>query len=270
MPWVKAWGWRLWPQRFARPHLAATPSAEIEEAVVPLFLDRTTECIDVGANRGRYTVLMSLFSRHVHAFEPNPDCLAQLQRLGVPNASIYPCALSSSAGVSEYFVPVREGQRFSIWGTLERSAIATHSEVDTLRVSMATLDALGDRPISFVKIDVEGHEMEVLQGGRKLISAQQPIFMVEAEERHCPNAIQTVHAFFQDHNYQGFFIRDRDVMPLAAFDDQYQNPAELQRPVPRYQMRYVNNFIFLPPTVNPTSLREQMQAKLTETSCGHL
>ena len=263
---LKAMGWRLFPQYFTQKHLATTPGAEIEEVIVPVFLNQSSECIDVGANRGRYTILMSRLARQVHAFDPNPSCVEILQQLGLPNVSIYPHALYSCDGLTDYFVPVQNGQQFSIWGSLESSVAASHAEVKSLQVSRTTLDSMCDRPIRFIKIDVEGHELEVLQGGRQLMTNQQPICMIEAEERHSPQAIQNVNSFFQAYGYQGFFILDRCVLPLKQFDQTYQNPTELQRAVPRVEMRYVNNFIFIPETANVKVLCQQMQDKLNALS----
>lgn len=261
---LKLFGWILCPYHLAKRQLSGEKGAEVEEAIVSIFLSKTMECVDVGANCGRYTVLMSLFSRHVHAFDPNPECIASLRNLCLPNASIYPCALSSTEGFSEYFVPVREGLRFSIWGTLERPVSEMHQEVDTLKVSKSTLDSLCNRTISFVKIDVEGHEMDVLQGGRRLIAEQKPIFMVEAEDRHRQDAVRQVKDFFDKYDYQGFFILDRKVFPITSFDYKYQNPKALQFPIPRVQMRYVNNFVFIPSSSKTKSMLEKMSAALGE------
>lgn len=262
---LKTLGWTLCPHRFAQRYLAEDKGAEIEETIVPVFLSKTAECVDVGANCGRYTVLMSLFSRHVHAFDPNPECVNSLQNLALPNASIYPCALSSIQGISEYFVAVQEGARMSVWGTLERSILEKHPEVETFEVFKSTLDSLCNRVISFIKIDVEGHEIDVLEGGRKLISEQRPIFMVEAEDRHRKGAVQQVKDFFDQYSYQCFFILDRKIFPFSFFDSEYQNPAILQSPVPRSQMRYVNNFIFIPSSLDTESMLEKMRTRLNST-----
>jgi FkbM family methyltransferase len=259
---LKSVGWRLFPQHLAQHHLGDEKWAEIEEIVVPIFVNQSTEAVDVGANRGRYSILLSLGAKHVHAFDPNPECISNLRSLHLPNASIYPYALSSMEGVSKYFVPFREGEQFSPWGTLEHSALDTHQKVDTLEVAKSTLDALCDRPIRFVKVDVEGHEMDVLEGGRQLIANQQPIFMVEAEDRHREDAVQQLTDFFAEFSYKGFFILDKAVFPMASFKAEFQNPAELNRSVPRIQMRYVNNFIFIPASLDPESMVQKMRQRL--------
>lgn len=262
---LKRLSWILFPHRFAKRYLSYEDTwAEMEEAIVPIFLSKTTECVDVGANYGRYTVLMSLFSRHVHAFEPSSECVASLQNMCLPNASIYHCALSSAEGFSEYFVPVLEGSRITGLGTLDRSVLSAYRNVDALRVPTSTLDSLCAKSISFVKIDVEGHEMDVLNGGRKLISEQKPVFMVEAEERHCAGTVQRTKEFFYEFDYQGFYILEEKVFPFVSFDYELQNCKELARSTTRRQMRYVNNFIFVPPSLNVESVIEKMSARLND------
>jgi FkbM family methyltransferase len=262
---LKRLGWTLFPHFFAKRYLSYEGTwAEIEEAIVPIFLSKTTECVDVGANNGSYTVLMSLFSRHVHAFEPNLKCVANLQNMCLRNASIYHCALSSAEGFSEYFVPVVEGSSISGLGTLDRSVLSAYRNVDAFTVPTSTLDSLCAKPISFVKIDVEGHEMDVLNGGRKLISEQKPVFMVEAEERHCAGTVQRTKEFFYEFDYQGLYILEEKVFPFVSFDYELQNCKELARPTTRKQMRYVNNFIFVPPSLNVESVIEKMSARLSD------
>ncbi|MEM9213367.1 MAG: FkbM family methyltransferase [Cyanobacteria bacterium P01_F01_bin.150] len=261
---VKTLGWSLFPRHLAKKYFYKDKWAEPEQAIVPIFLNKDTECIDVGANRGRYTALMSMFSRYVHAFEPSPGCLANLRDLCLPNASIYPYALSQSAGVAEYFFPIEDDLHVNTLGTLDRSVIASYPKIDNYSVETSTLDVLFDKPISFVKIDVEGHEMEVLAGGKKLISEQKPVFLVEAEERHRANALQTIQDFFSDFGYQGFYAWDGAILPLSSFSDDLQNPQEIDRPVSRKEMRYVNNFFFLPDTQDRKFLVEKMAVQFND------
>ena len=259
---LKVIAWKLFPKHLAKRYLSHTVGEEIEESIISLFLDKQTECVDVGANRGRYTVLMSLFSKHIHAFEPNPECLTILRELSLPKTSVYPHALSNTEGFAQYFLPIRDGKRFSIWGTLEAAVSKNHDEIDTFEVATHTLNELRDHKISFVKIDVEGHELNVLEGGCELIKQQQPIFMVEAEERHRQKAIQSIQDFFRQFDYQGFFILDKQIQPIEEFDLALQDIQELQRSVPRKEMHYINNFIFVPPSADLQTLVQQLNHKL--------
>ena len=75
--------------------------------------------------------------------------------------------------------------------------------------------------MSFIKIDVEGHEEAVLRGMQGLMRCWRPTVLVEVEERHNPGAVGRVAAFMATHGYQGFFLlagswRDRSLRGVAA------------------------------------------------------
>ena len=80
--------------------------------------------------------------------------------------------------------------------------------VISTNVSVARLDALVRQDVAFVKVDVEGHELNVLNGAVALLDRCQPVFLVEAEDRHRAEATRSVFKFFQRKSYRGFFLKD--------------------------------------------------------------
>ena len=61
-------------------------------------------------------------------------------------------------------------------------ATMIESEQKPVQIAMVTLDSMLSwitKPVSFVKIDVEGHEVEVLKGGKELIRMYRPIIAIE-------------------------------------------------------------------------------------------
>ena len=58
------------------------------------------------------------------------------------------------------------------------------ASVDEIEVPRITLDSLGQDAVGFIKIDVEGHEVDVLAGAREILRRDRPAILVEAEERH--------------------------------------------------------------------------------------
>ena len=62
------------------------------------------------------------------------------------------------------------------------------------------------QPSTLPKIDVEGHEEDVLLGAQSLIARDRPSLMVEVEEPHNPGSIERVTRFFQSRGYCGFFF----------------------------------------------------------------
>jgi FkbM family methyltransferase len=133
--------------------------------------------LDVGANYGVISMLGALAvgpSGRVVTFEPQPD-LAELIRSscelnGFGQVEVHSVALSSVCGANEMYVPfVNSGQ-----GALQKLAIDSR----VVKVETRTIDdyfsKLGLGAVRLMKIDVEGHEAEVLRGGEAFFRERGP------------------------------------------------------------------------------------------------
>lgn len=131
--------------------------------------------LDVGANIGDYSAAFLRVSPRakIFAFEPSSQALKALgERFkGNDSVTLVPFALSSSNSIE------------TLWSNVAGSALASLSKrrlnhLDTgfnesERVEVITLDSWVDNTKilpSFIKIDVEGHELDVLKGGSKTLS----------------------------------------------------------------------------------------------------
>jgi FkbM family methyltransferase len=139
--------------------------------------------IDVGANVGHYAVRLARLvgaAGRVIAFEPVPHTFAMLVE-NLESAQFGHVTLVNAAATSE---PAR--LRFDVpnwaWGGLNyyqsRVSAAGKTEVIGLPVDAV----LPPGRVSFVKVDVEGHELACLHGCRKLIERDRPMLMVEGDE----------------------------------------------------------------------------------------
>lgn len=143
--------------------------------------------VDIGANLGWYTVKAAQAvgqDGHVYAFEPRSDIFEKLKRSVAENALTDICtlqkiALGSVETVAELAWSVAErnqGHSFIV----EHGASASVSATDRETIRITTLDSIQiDQPVRLIKIDVEGFEPKVLQGGRGLIERDQPIIVAE-------------------------------------------------------------------------------------------
>jgi FkbM family methyltransferase len=135
-------------------------------------------CIDVGAHRGAILaelVRLAPLGRHL-AYEPLPE-LAALLAAGFPGAEVRNAALSDRAGERE-FVRVVDDPGWS--GFRERPAPAG-GPVERLTVRTERLDdalPAGFVP-ALVKIDVEGAELEVLDGAMATLATHRPVVVFE-------------------------------------------------------------------------------------------
>jgi FkbM family methyltransferase len=128
---------------------------------------------DVGANAGVYSIQQARRGARVYAFEPNPDCHRRLQKSVRLNnlesrVTAANCALGGAAGSAELLVP----GPLTMGGSL-RPEWSSDAAAMSLTVEVKTVDrvvqALGIDRIDLFKLDVEGFELEVLQGARETL-----------------------------------------------------------------------------------------------------
>lgn len=153
--------------------------------------------IDAGANLGFFSYRMSRLFRQVHAFEVNGSLLENLAAFNPGNIAIHPIGLSSVARELTLYTPVLHGQALHGWASLTPDNCPDTKEHTTQTVRVAPLDSMNIHDISLIKIDVEGHEGETLQGASGTIARERPVVLVEINERN----IAAVRAFFKALGY---------------------------------------------------------------------
>jgi FkbM family methyltransferase len=150
------------------------------------LLDRWIEpgatVVDVGANIGYNTVHAARLAGprgRVIAVEPTPDNLAVLRHniaaAGLSNVVVEAVAAGRAAGTRDLFV---RGARSAVNSLFPLSCYAHVTEV--LQVPVVPLDDLvADERADVVKIDVEGAELEVLEGMPRLLRTPRATLIVE-------------------------------------------------------------------------------------------
>jgi FkbM family methyltransferase len=230
-------------------------SAERELSYLGKVIPEDAVTVDVGANCGLYTRRLARLSRQVHAFEPAGQMARLLRRTSAPNVSVHEIALSDHNGDADLFIP--EGDDGLVYGlaSLEPRAESPAKLLST-HVPTARLDAVIDQDVAFVKIDVEGHELSVLNGAVELLERCQPVFLVEAEDRHRTEATRSVFEFFRNKSYRGFFLKDNDVIAVEEFRPEDLQDADALCPDGGRKSRrpYVNNFFFFPKHLDGESM----------------
>ena len=153
---------------------------EIELRLLAWLCDRALVSVDVGAHHGIYTLGTSLYSKRVIAVEPQHDRAEALRRSLPFNATLVEGALSSRAGTATLKIPLND------WDSISRLDFENTYDKRwrAERVSLLRMDDIVQERVGFVKIDVEGHEREVLEGGSRIIASDKPSFLIEIEERH--------------------------------------------------------------------------------------
>jgi FkbM family methyltransferase len=154
-------------------------------------------CVDVGAAAGLYTAALSRLAGptgRVHSVEPlafaHPVWNRVLGTGGAANVQRHALALGAAPGRGLMSVPVGRyglvtGRSFladRCRGLGSNAEFAGQVEVS---VPVTTLDGLCELDrLDFIKIDVEGAELSVLQGAERVIARFRPALLVEIEARH--------------------------------------------------------------------------------------
>lgn len=135
------------------------------DGIVPYL---TGEAMDIGANYGTFTYFLAKHSPRVIAIEPAPQnfrALTWVSNFYRLNAELIQAAVSDKDGIV----------KFEAGENLYEGRI---SENGSLSVPCVTVDSLNLSP-SFIKIDVEGLDAQVLRGCLKTIERSHPALLVE-------------------------------------------------------------------------------------------
>ena len=153
---------------------------EKELEIIDRYCDKSKDALDVGVYRGVYSYKLSQYFKTVHSFEPNPLLYPYLEKnlkKIINNMVLYNLALSDVNGTSELKLPIRSKSIFknNIEELFKLGAATMHPKntIENFKkvpVKMKKLDDIEiNNQIGFIKIDVEGHEKNVLKGGLKTI-----------------------------------------------------------------------------------------------------
>lgn len=177
-----------------------------------------TIVIDVGANIGSHTAAyLQACGRHgtVVAYEPNPEPFQCLSR-NCSRALCYEMAVGEIVGTG-HLIQEFPNVGASFLGPAGHKVVITTLDVHTLGV----LCSLLEKPVSFIKIDVEGCEPEVLKGGEELITKYRPVIMLEinngALKRREHNYME-IFEFMNRHSYLSSFFPPDNTWESAQSD----------------------------------------------------
>src|SRR5260221_1130923 len=171
-------------------------------SLMALLCEPDFRAIDIGANIGLTALALSEICRHgkVTAIEPLPRTFDFLQTniAACKNITAFNFALGSKAGSV-----TMQGASSNLSGSfvadqyqIEQGLFSTSVEVKTLDESFEQLSL--DR-LDFIKLDVEGFELEVLEGTRKVLEKQRPTVLLEMNH-WCLNVFRHVTIReFRDH-----------------------------------------------------------------------
>ena len=215
---------------------------EPEMELLKYLVKKNDLVIDVGGNRGIYAYQFWKLGAKVEIFEPNPTCIQVLKpwMANKSNINIHTVGLSNNTGSVNLHIPIdNNGVEHDASASVENVEFEHYR--DQL-IFLKTLDSYSFKDVSFIKIDVEGHEYSVIKGATKLLNASKPALLVEIEQRHNSRPISEVFEKILSFGYKGFFLKNNILISLESFDvslDQSIDNFNKSKP------KYINNFLFL-------------------------
>lgn len=226
---------------------------EVELHLLEFLCRRDRDAVDVGAGDGSYVHFMRRHARRVVACEPMPHLADALRRKFPARVRVEAVALSDKAGTVELRMPLVDGVLVEGCSTISFDASATYSAYRSIDVPAVRLDDVYRGEVGFIKIDVEGHEQAVLDGGLQTIRRCMPRLLIEIDERLSPGGIERTRGYFTELGYRGFFIHNGNLKPMERFSvermQRRDNLPDLTAPLSARDRFgcYLYNFIFLPP-----------------------
>ncbi|MBT3793019.1 MAG: FkbM family methyltransferase [Rhodospirillales bacterium] len=221
---------------------------------LPQLVGRGRRCIDIGANPGVFTYWLAKAGGCVEAFEPNPGLADNLIAAGLANVTVHRVALGNSIETASLFVPFHSRSALPAQGGASKNIkfddpagriCEPPSDLKTeqgirFETPASRLDSFSFADVDFIKIDVEGHEEKVLDGGWETIVANRPRILIELEERHRPGCVARVASRFKAIDYRVGFLDhglwyDLEVLGTGE-SGQQAGPSG----------RYINNFLLIP------------------------
>jgi FkbM family methyltransferase len=176
------------------------------------FVHENSICYDIGANIGYWTLYLSEIvgsSGRVYAFEPMSKNLKLLQK-NIKDSDIshiveiVPIGLGNRKGNLKIYIPLDPGS----------ASIAPESDNDSFEeILVETIDEIwkshGYPKVDFVKMDIEGSEPFVLEGGHQFFSELRPVVVCEANSRKLEPLDRTCNEIFEmfnSWNYDAFIF----------------------------------------------------------------
>jgi FkbM family methyltransferase len=195
-----------------------------EPGIVTTFEKHVNEgdiCIDVGANIGHHSIIMSQLvgpKGKVFAYEPIPAMREQmnesLELNKITNVTIIENALSDAPGILHLHVNT---------SNVAGSSFVNSNQGSDISVEVRTLDSFTYPVVNFMKIDVEGFEYHVLLGAKETILRCKPRILLEYSPEYYARYDNThsekIVSFLSDLGYKLFDLDNdtRAIIDQAAF-----------------------------------------------------
>ena len=205
------------------------------------FLPQKAVFLDIGAGIGNYVYYLDyiLFPENIYAFEPNKKLF--------PKINFEPLALSDKTETSTLSFPIIDTEELFEKATLKEIAPENEAiKIYTQKVqSMRLDDWINSKEISrldFIKIDIVGQELNLLNGAKKTINHYKPTLMIKIEQEFHQENIWEVISKIVKFGYTAHYLHREKfgLEPLTPEILTQQNTIFAKN-----DSRYIKNIIFI-------------------------
>ena len=187
---------------------------EFELDVFKRFTDKDSVFVDVGANLGAFTIPMAQHCKEVFAFEPYPYnfhlLCGNIALNDLKNVKAEQYACGDKLGVIQC-TPLATEVPNNLGAHAVKEAL-TNSPFNVRMVPMTL-------PCTFMKVDVEGFELQVLQGAKPMIDVYKPVLFVENDRND--KSDELLHFITKELEYDAFWFSS-----TLFNEDNYKNNKE--------------------------------------------
>ena len=225
-----------------------TGQLEQELSFLKNLITKPGRGIDIGANRGLYSYALSKICSEVEAFEPQKQCIDIINSYSQKNSkniNTHNCALSNQKGSLTLNIPIIQGKFRTTFSTGLATFGKYEGEYQKIDVPVCKLDQYDFKDVVFIKIDVEGHEKQVIDGAKETIVREHPVLLIEIEQRHLDDTpITNLFDEIRQLGYEGYFVYQGSLLKIEEFScEKYQKDFLMSS---AFSSNYINNFIFKP------------------------
>ena len=153
------------------------------------YINKESVVVEGGCHVGVHTLKLAYLSKHVHAFEPMPKSFELLNKNininNLNNITTYNKGLSDNFN-KEYFdwIPENNPGGAGLTNNPMGRPEWISSPNKKIEVDVITIDSLNLDKLDFIKLDVEGYESLVINGGLKTIIKFRPVITMEVWSNH--------------------------------------------------------------------------------------
>ncbi len=216
----------------------AYDQCEKETAILKYLVKQGDTVLDIGANIGMYTRLFSKLvgtSGSVHAFEPVPltyeYLIFNIDRERYKNVITYNNAVSDKIGICSIILP-DIGTSDIYQSRIGKSEDISGKEFLVPSIKLDFLYPHCFSSVDFIKCDVEGAELLVLKGAKKLLEENKPKILCEigANAKEFGYTSKDIFSFLANLDYNSYFYDNGNLIECVDID--FRNSS--------------SNYLFLP------------------------